>query len=110
MYAVWFLLTQTNIAFMQLNLISLIPPIIAGLVGGAVSAVIAPSHKKTISIIAALLAILPMIFLLFQNGFSHFGRNPFLWYWPFYLPLFSIIGAALTEVYLKLYIKKRKFD
>jgi len=95
-FFVWFLLTSFSITLRRVSLIGLIPPIVAGFLGGALSAIIAPSHKITVAVVAAIIVISPMLYFLLKNGFSHFSQNPILWYWPIYVPLASVFGAILT--------------
>jgi hypothetical protein len=77
----------------------LVPVILAGVLGGFVSGLLAPRHKMlTASLAGAIPTTVAMLFLL-RHGFSHDGKNPFLWYWPAWLLPCFVVGGYLSRRY-----------
>jgi uncharacterized membrane protein YeaQ/YmgE (transglycosylase-associated protein family) len=92
---IWANVSAQHPIFAQLAMSGFVPEVLAGVVGGFVSAVLAPSHKIRVALgCGSLLAALLLAFLL-RHGPSHLGRNPFLWYWPAYLPAYFALGGYL---------------
>ena len=96
MFSIWFVGVGAFPILRKLALTGLILPIAAGLVGGFLAALIAPKYTVIIAIVAAIIVTSPMLYHLFHRGFSHLGRNPFFWYWPFYVPFSAIFGALIA--------------
>jgi len=94
-YFVWSQITLSHPIFFQLGASGLIAPISASIFGGFIVASISPEHKIRMSAIAGLIVALPLMFFLFRNGFSHYDRNPFFWYWPVYVLPFFYLGGFL---------------
>jgi hypothetical protein len=92
---IWANVSSLHPIFGQLAMSGLVPGVLAGVIGGFVSAVLAPSHKIKIALsCGSLLAALLLAFVL-RHGPSHLGRNAFLWYWPAYVPLYFALGGYL---------------
>lgn len=92
----WYFIGQLHSSFMQLTLLGLVPPVASGLIGGVVTAAITPNRKTVSATAAGVILTLPLLAFLLRNGLSHFGRNPFLWYWPVWLvPSFAIGGFLM---------------
>lgn len=92
---VWYQIVFSHPIFMQLGASSLIAPIAASLFGGFIVAWVSPSHEVRISTAVGFILFLPMLVFLLRNGFSHFSRNPFFWYWPIYITPFFCLGGFL---------------
>lgn len=93
---IWDFLISLHPIFSQRALSGLIPSVLAGVIGGIVTSILAPSHKIKVALgCGSLIAIVLLLFML-KHGPKHFEQNPFLWYWPVYLPLcFSMGGGYL---------------
>jgi inner membrane protein involved in colicin E2 resistance len=90
---VWYQITLSHTIFTWFGTSALVAPIAASVLGGFIVGAVSPTHKVSLSTAVGLIVALPMLFYLFRNGFSHHGRNPFIWYWPFYvIPFFGLGG------------------
>jgi hypothetical protein len=94
---VWYLIGQSHHSFTQLGFLGLVPPIASGVIGGAITSTIAPNRKAIYATMAGLILVLPLLAFLLRNGFSHFGRNPFFWYWPIWLLPSFAVGGFLAQ-------------
>lgn len=92
---IWANVAALHPIFSQLSMSGVVPGVLAGVIGGFVSAVLAPSHKVQVALgCGSLLAVLLLGFLL-RHGPSHLGRNPFIWYRPAYIPFCFALGGYL---------------
>ena len=79
-------------------IIGQLAPVIAGFVAGGVTAYISKKNDMLAATIVGLILTAPTIMFLIQNGFSHNGRNVFLWYWPIYLLPATVFGAYVVKI------------
>jgi len=96
MFAIWFVGITIFPIFKKVSLTGLMLPIAAGLVGGILTALIAPKYKIMTAILSAIVLTSPMLYQFLHMGFSHIesrNRNPFLWYWAAYVPISAMVGA-----------------
>jgi hypothetical protein len=93
----WGQISVLHPIFVQLTLAGLIPPIVAGITGGFVSGLVSPYRKISVATFAGCLVAAVLLSFLLTHGFSHSGRNPFLWYWPAYLPVLFAVGGFLAR-------------
>ncbi len=95
----WIIVALSHPSFWRLEPMALIPPVFAGLLGGAITGLITPANKIRLAVFAGMIVALPAVAFLLRNGFSHFGRNPLLWYWPIWVvPAFSLGGYLSSRV------------
>lgn len=94
---VWGQISVLHPIFFQLSLAGMIPPIVAGISGGFVSGLVSPYRKISIACFAGCLAAAALLSFQLRHGFSHYGRNPLLWYWPAYLPVLFSLGGFLAR-------------
>lgn len=94
-YLAWSQITLSHPMFFQIGASGLISPISASIFGGFIVASISPRYKIRMSAIVGLIVALPLLLFLLRNGFSHYGRNPFFWYWPVYVTPFFCLGGFL---------------
>lgn len=92
---VWMYLADLHPIFRQLGATGLIPPFIAGLIGGAVVTAVAPGNKLVVAILVGLLLGALLLASQLRHGVSHGARSIWLWYWPVWLPVCFGIGGAL---------------
>lgn len=92
---VWLQIASAHPIFAQLQLSGLIAPVAASILGGFIVSVVSPKHKIRLSALVGFVVTLPMLVFMLNDGFSHFGRNPFIWYWPVYIVPFFCVGGFL---------------
>ncbi|HUX89798.1 MAG TPA: hypothetical protein VMV48_03815 [Gallionellaceae bacterium] len=94
---VWSQVSVLHPIFFQLTLAGMIPPIVAGISGGFVTGLISPRRKIYVASFAGCIVATVLLGFLLRHGFSHYGHNPFMWYWPAYLPVLFAIGGFFTR-------------
>ena len=91
----WYLIATTHPTFTKLSIIGLVPSVAASILGGFVVACLSPKYKVKMALSVGFVVALPMLVFLLHSGFSHYGRNPFFWYWPVYVIPFFVVGGIL---------------
>jgi len=94
---VWIQLSTLDHTFIHLTLSGISRNIVAGICGGFVSGLVSPYRKISVAALAGCLLAAVLLSFMLKHGFSHLGRNPFLWYWPVYLPVFFTMGGFLAR-------------
>ena len=93
----WLAVASAHPIFSQLSPSGLVPSLVAGLVGGAITSLFAPRQKLMFAGLVGLAVAVALLAVLLTRGWYTGSRNPFLWYWPAYvLPTF-LAGAVLTH-------------
>jgi hypothetical protein len=91
----WYGISMSHRIFTHFGIGALVAPIVAGILGGAVVSIFAPKNKISMSAAVGFVVVSPIFYLLLHKGFNHFGRNPFIWYWPIYVIPSFIIGGIM---------------
>ena len=98
-FLVWLGFTSFGRPFIGMSVLGLVPVVSAGIVGGAVSALTAPSHKLQFAIVIGVIMGGILLFIMFSGGrYPLNGRNPFFWYWPAWLIPCFVVGGMLGKI------------
>jgi hypothetical protein len=98
--SVWCGLAAIHPIFTVFAASGLIPAVLAGLIGGFIAGLFAPSHKVAFSTFLgiALVGVLLVFMVLFH--YEPAGRNLILWYWPLWLvPCFAVGGFLSRKLW-----------
>ena len=106
-FVVWIVLLNVTPGAGTMSLKGLVPVFGAGLVGGIVAAVVAPSHKSVVAITLGFIVGGSLVAaIMLSRHFPLGGRNPLFWYWPmWFIPAFAcggFIGQRLTVMSRKI--------
>lgn len=95
--ASWGWIATAHPIFAQLAPSGLIPPVVAGVVGGFLAGFFAPRHKILFAYLIGAVLTAALLGLMAVYQMDAFGRNPFLWYWPAYLAPSFLLGGVLSR-------------
>ncbi len=93
--SVWVGLFALDLMFTRQMPWIVVAPSIAGLAGGFLAALFSPVHQVRVSAIAGMVICLTFFIFLFPHNFIHMSKNPFIWYWPFYLIPSHVVGGLI---------------
>jgi hypothetical protein len=94
---VFMLLVSIDLPLWRVAGTVLVPAIVAGVIGGFISGLVAPHHKVLLSTTVGIAISTVMLAFLLRNGLSHSGRNPFFWYWPAWVAPSFLVGGILSR-------------
>lgn len=110
-FFMWLGFTSFGSPFIGMSILGLLPVISAGIVGGLVTYIIAPSQKFQFAVAIGSIMGGVLLFVMFSGGrYPLNGRNPFFWYWPAWLIPCFVIGGLLGKVINMSYNKAFKTD
>lgn len=93
----WSQIAVSHPIFMSLSASGLVPPIVAGIIGGFVAALFAPHHKFLFASVLGCSFAGAILLYMVTHRFPLAGRNPFVWYWPAWLAPAFIAGGYLSR-------------
>ena len=92
-FGVWYVITAIHPIFTVLAISGLIPTVLAGLIGGFIAALFAPSNKVAFSAFLGFAIAGTLLVLMILFHYQPASRNLLLWYWPLWLvPCFAVGG------------------
>jgi hypothetical protein len=94
----WVFVTSIHPIFGQFSASGLVPAVVAGVLGGLASALLAPNRKVLVSFLVGLF-LTSALLLLFYRHEPRWSRDLWFWWWPIWLLPSYVLGGYLGRRY-----------
>jgi hypothetical protein len=94
----WMFVTSIHPIFGQFSASGLVPAVVAGVLGGFISALLAPNYKVLMSLLVGLFLTTTLL-LVFYRHEPPWSRNLWFWWWPIWVVPSYVSGGYLGRRY-----------